>query len=248
MFLAMLLPVLSTLLGGYAVFRFRHRLHPIMAFAAGVLVATAFLELLPEAISLAGVSAVAATALGGFLFYTALESVVERSTHEHVHAATHSHEHLDPDQSTGGMLASLAPAGLVFHSTMDGVAIGVSFGVGPAVGLIVTLAVIGHDFADGLNVVALALSNGAGRARARVLLVADALAVPVGALLGANFGLAEQPLGLLLGAFAGVFVAIGAGHLLPEARHEQLDAGLRLTAAAIAGAALVAAIRAVVAV
>jgi len=35
-----LLPVLSTFLGGYAVFRLRHRLHPVMAFSAGILVAT----------------------------------------------------------------------------------------------------------------------------------------------------------------------------------------------------------------
>ena len=44
-----ILPFFSTLLGGTAAIRLRHRLHPFMAFAAGVLVATALADLLPEA-------------------------------------------------------------------------------------------------------------------------------------------------------------------------------------------------------
>jgi ZIP family zinc transporter len=248
MLIAALLPVFSTLLGGFAVFRFRHQLHSIMAFAAGVLVATALLELAPEAISLVGAGAVPPMILIGFLAYSALESVVERSTHEHVHGASGSHQHshdlpLEAEEPLGGPLSLLGPAGLIFHSTMDGVAIGLGFVAAPTVGLIVTLAVIGHDFADGLNVVTLALAAGAGRRRARILLVADAVVVPVGVLIGFTIGVDRHILGLLLGAFAGVFIAIGAGHLLPEARHEQSDAGLALTAAALAGALVVLVIR-----
>ena len=40
-----LLPFVSTLAGGMAALRFRHRLHPFMAFASGVLVATARMRL-----------------------------------------------------------------------------------------------------------------------------------------------------------------------------------------------------------
>jgi ZIP family zinc transporter len=141
------------------------------------------------------------------------------------------------------LFSLLGPAGLIFHSTADGVAIGLGFGANPTVGLIVTLAVVGHDFADGLNVVTLALAAGSGRRRARILLVADAVVVPIGALIGFTIGVDRHVLGLLLGAFAGVFIAIGAGHLLPEARHEQSDAGLALTGAAMAGALMVLAIR-----
>jgi ZIP family zinc transporter len=249
MLIAAFLPVFSTLLGGFAVFRFRHRLHPIMAFAAGLLVATALLELLPEAITLVGAGAATPMMLLGFFFYTGLESVVERSTHEHLHRPAGSyHDHdfrHESEEPTSGPISLLGPAGLIFHSTADGVAIGLGFGASPAIGLVVTLAVVGHDFADGLNVVTLALASGAGRRRARILLVADAVVVPIGVFIGATIGVDQHILGLLLGAFAGVFIAIGAGHLLPEARHEESDAGLALTTAAIAGAVVVLIIRAI---
>jgi len=53
-----ILPVFSTLLGGTAAIRLRHRLHPFMAFAAGVLVATAVADLLPEGAAAALVLAI----------------------------------------------------------------------------------------------------------------------------------------------------------------------------------------------
>jgi len=53
-----ILPVFSTLLGGTAAIRLGHRLHPFMAFAAGVLVATAVADLLPEGAAAALVLAI----------------------------------------------------------------------------------------------------------------------------------------------------------------------------------------------
>ena len=52
--LAAILPFFSTLIGGMAALRLRHRLHPFMPFASGVLVATAIADLLPEAQALVG--------------------------------------------------------------------------------------------------------------------------------------------------------------------------------------------------
>ena len=79
-----ILPFFSTLLGGAAAIRLRHRLHPFMAFAAGVLVATALADLLPEASSLLGSDAnplmPGAAAVLGFLAFSALEAFVHRET------------------------------------------------------------------------------------------------------------------------------------------------------------------------
>ena len=55
-------PFTSTLLGGLAVFRLQHRLHAVMAFAAGILVATALTDLIPEAVGLIGGTDAALTA------------------------------------------------------------------------------------------------------------------------------------------------------------------------------------------
>jgi hypothetical protein len=52
--LVAILPFLSTLIGGMAAHRFRHRLRPFMAIASAVLVATASADLLPLARILGG--------------------------------------------------------------------------------------------------------------------------------------------------------------------------------------------------
>ena len=71
-----ILPFFTTLLGGTAAMRLRHRLHPFMAFAAGVLVATALADLLPEANDLVGAEGGALLpgpgAVIGFLAFSAL--------------------------------------------------------------------------------------------------------------------------------------------------------------------------------
>jgi ZIP family zinc transporter len=224
MILAALLPVFSTLLGGLAVLRWRHRLHPIMALAAGILLATALTELMAESMKIVAAEQTTFMMLLGFLFYTALENVVERQAHEHRHAAEDDCDEeasLIAPLTTSSWLTLVGPLSLVGHSFMDGLVIGLSFSFSNALGLIVTVAVVGHDFADGLNVVALALTSGADKTKVRLALLADALIVPCGALIGYQVHVNETILGLALGFFAGVFIAIGAGHLLPEAQHAE---------------------------
>ena len=223
-----LLPVASTFLGGYAVFRFRHRLHPVMALAAGVLVATALVDLLPESLELIGGQEPAlvagAAALLGFLAFSAVEAFVHRGTYEHGHEPgvdpSQPHEH-GPDGPGPSALGILGPLGLVVHSGLDGVAIGLGFAASPQVGLLVGLAVLAHDFADGINITTLTLAGGGGRRTALTILALDAFAAPLGAVIGTLLGVTPEVLGLLLASFAGVFLAVGAGHLLPEAQHQR---------------------------
>jgi ZIP family zinc transporter len=248
-----ILPFFSTLLGGTAAIRLRHRLHPFMAFAAGVLVATALADLLPEAANLIGTDASpilpGAAAVVGFLLFSALEAFIHRETWEHEHervastlAPTDVHEH--PSEAKGvSPLSVVGPISLIAHSTLDGLAIGLAFRAGGQVGLLVGLAVLAHDFADGMNVVTLALARDARVTVARVLLVLDALAPPIGAAIGTFAELDNLVLGLLLAAFAGVFLAVGAGHLLPEAHHHRPGASLQLVLLTTVGAAVVLIIR-----
>jgi ZIP family zinc transporter len=248
-----ILPFFSTLLGGSAAIRLRHRLHPFMAFAAGVLIATAVADLLPEGTALIGADAnpvvPGAAAVLGFLLFSALEAFVHRETweHEHERLAPHSeatapHEHVSITPRLNS-LTILGPISLIAHSTIDGLAIGLAFRAGAEVGLLVGLAVLAHDFADGMNVVTLWLSGGGRLPAARVLLLLDALAPPIGAAIGTFARLDDAVLGFLLAAFSGVFLAIGAGHLLPEAQHGRPGSSPWLVLIAGAGAAVVLAIR-----
>jgi ZIP family zinc transporter len=241
------LPFVSTLLGGIAVFRLQHRLHTVMAIAAGILVATALVDLLPEAIELIGTDGApflaGTAAVVGYLLYASVEAFIHQSSYEHEHEPTQDpdapHEHPAAISHARSVLGWLAPAGLIVHSVLDGLAIGLGFEAGTEVGVIVTLAVIVHDFADGLNVVTLALAGGRGRAGALVLLAFDAAATIVGIAVSQVVTLAPDQLGILLGGLAGAFVAIGAGHLLPEAQHRR---GIRVTplvALTVVGAAIV---------
>jgi ZIP family zinc transporter len=249
-----ILPFFSTFLGGWAVFRLHQRLHAIMAFAAGVLVATALVDLIPESIALVGGTDPAVTtgiaAIVGFLIYAAVEAFIHQSSYEHVHDADVDHEtpheHVERVSGAASTLGWLGPAGLIVHSTLDGAAIGLAFAAGSEVGLLVLLAVLVHDFADGLNVVTLAFAGGRGRRAAVALLALDALAPIVGIALSQVITFVPMQLGLMLGVFAGAFLAIGASHLLPEAEHRQSASVSPLVILVVAGAALVVVVRALI--
>ena len=133
---------------------------------------------------------------------------------------------------------------LIVHSTLDGVAIGVGFQAGASIGLIVLLAVLAHDFADGMNVITLAFDAARGVKLAVSLLILDAIAPVTSGFVNSLFiSIPSGMLGLLLAWFAGVFIAIGAGHLLPEAQHHRPSDGPVLVALSGVGAVIVLAIR-----
>ena len=94
---AAFLPFFSTLAGGFAALRLRHRLHALMALAAGVVVATAVADLLPESIELVGEGAalqIGVAAVIGFIGFSFLEAFLHQSSFEHgVDVFARDHEH-----------------------------------------------------------------------------------------------------------------------------------------------------------
>ncbi len=237
------LPFVSTLLGGWAVLRLQHRLHPIMAFAAGVLVATALAELLPESSTLLGHDAllVGGLAVFGYVLFAGLEASLHRGAWEHQHDVSHPGDEDTPHTHAAPRMGVVGAAWMIVHSLLDGLAIGAAFRAGSDVGLTVGVAVLAHDFADGMNVTALALQR--SRGAAIVMLALDAIAPPIGAALGFHIALPERALGMMLAVFAGAFLALGAGHLLPEAQHRKPDRAPRLVVLTAVGASLVLLIR-----
>jgi zinc transporter ZupT len=267
--IAAILPFFSTLLGGYAALRLRHRLHAFMALAAGVVVATAVADLLPEALELVGPDGALGAGIAacvGFIGFSLVEAFLHQSSFEHGleheleidtdgHRPGHHEGHHEGPHATAplvaqagngatGLLGILPPLSLIIHSTLDGLAIGLAFQAGGEIGLIVLLAVLAHDFADGMNVVTLALDAARGRGLAIGLLVLDALAPVAGAALSTVVAISPGALGLLLASFAGVFIAVGAGHLLPESQHRDPRRGPALVALSALGAGIVLVVRA----
>jgi ZIP family zinc transporter len=128
---------------------------------------------------------------------------------------------------------------------MDGLAIGLAFQASDQIGLIVLIAVLLHDFADGMNVATVALDAARGQRVAVAFVFLDGIAAPIGGLLSTLITIPDATLGLLLAMFAGVFLAVGAGHLLPESQHRDPRHGPTLVLLAAIGAAIVLAVRAI---
>src|SRR5580704_4757592 len=203
---------LATMAGGLLALRLRDRLHLILAFSAGAVLAVAFFDLLPEAISLshAGPSATLGMAALGFFAYTLLDRLILLHTHG---------DGLDEHGRSGVARGWAGAASLSAHSLMDGLAIGMGFQASVSVGIAVAAAVLAHDCSDGMNTVSLVLKNAGTRRQAFGWLVMDAAAPVFGAGISLVVRLPDQALAAVLALFGGFFLYIGASDLLPESFH-----------------------------
>jgi ZIP family zinc transporter len=214
------LTVFATLLGGRIGLRFSDRLPTLLALTGGIVVAVALLDVLPE-----GLDAVSddnlATALvaAGFLGFFLVARILVLHDRDEAMATLGSER-----------VGVLGAAGLSAHSFMDGLGIGFAFGVDSATGLLVFLAVISHDFADGLNTVSYVLRRSGNRKAAVKWLAIDALAPLLGAIVGSQISISDQDLGYALCVYCGIFLYIGAADLLPEAHAQGSALRVALTA------------------
>ena len=209
-FLIGLAAFVSTLTGGLFALKFKDKLHLILGFSAGAVIGVAFFDLMPEAINLGSnlfsVSTITSVIAAGFICYMILDRFIVIHSHEE---DEHEHDHR----------GKLGASSLSIHSFLDGVAIGLAFQVSSAVGIIVTIAVLAHDFSDGINTVNIILKNkGEGKAAFRWLIL-DAIAPVLGVISTLFFTLPESILGIVLALVCGFFLYIGASDLLPESHH-----------------------------
>jgi len=120
---------------------------------------------------------------------------------------------------------------------MDGVGIGLGFQVSRSVGALVALAVVTHDFSDGINTVSLMLAHENSTRRTIGLLLLDAVAPIAGAALTLLVVPSDLFLLIYLGFFAGFLLYIGASDILPEAHSER--SSLLTVILTVSGTALV---------
>lgn len=204
------LTVLATLAGGYLALRMAHSLPTVIALSGGIVVAVALFEVLPEAAKLLEGQPQTLGALvgAGFVAFFLLERVLVL---HHRDDAEHARAH--------HQVGALGALGLSAHSFVDGLAIGFAFGVDAAAGVLVLVAVLSHDFADGLNTVSFVLKQSHDEDRAKRWLAIDAIAPLLGATVGTLLTVSDVTLGKLLAFYTGFFIYMGATDLLPEA-HE----------------------------
>ncbi len=201
---------LFTVLGGLFALKFKDKLHLILGFSAGAVLGVAFFDLLPEAIELSNsqysVGFVTAVVALGFVIFMILDRLI--ALHPHDEEPHHNHR------------GKLGAGSMAIHSFLDGLAIGLAFQVSSAVGLVVAIAVLLHDFSDGINTVGFIIKNKGTSKQALSWLALDAIAPAIGAFSTLFFSLTETTLGLILAVFCGFFLYIGASDLLPESYHQ----------------------------
>ena len=211
--------IVPRLAGGFSVLRRGDRLHLIMGFAGGALIGVAAFETGPEAFDRGG-PWVAGVMLAGVLVF----AILERRVFGHVHTE---------DAACNPRAGQLGAGAITTHAFLDGLAIGTAFQAGEAIGLLVSAAVLLHAFADGMNTVSVLVRHGNRDWVARAWLFADALVPVAGAALGLLLDLPDVIFAVLLAFFAGMFLYLGGGSLLPHAHRYGRDRAIVFAACAL---------------
>lgn len=225
------LTVVSTLAGGAFALRLHRELKTAIALSGGIVVAVALFDLVPEALDAIGDNRRVTTLVGaGFVLFLV------------AHRFLVLHHRDEPEQARAhGQVGALSAGALAFHTFTDGLGIGLAFGLNTQTGILVLVAVVSHDFADGVNAVTFILRQGGSRHAALRWLGLVAVAPLFGALTGSAIDVSERTLAHLLAVYAGIFLYIGATDLLPEAHEHPSTRRMAVTVAGFAAVFLIAA-------
>lgn len=182
----------------------------VVGFAAGGLIGSAFLHLLPEAIKGFGTGRAFPAALIGFCAFFSLERYFHwRHCHDEkcdIHAFTY-----------------LNLIGDGVHNFADGMIIAASFVTDFNLGVVTTLAVIFHELPQEIGDFAVLIYGGFTKAKALFFNFLSATVAVLGALIGYFLAARTQNISLFLISFtAGGFIYIAASDLIPEL-HKQKD-------------------------
>ena len=175
----------------------------LISFAAGALIATAFLDLLPEASELKEGPQIFLFSLLGFVSFFFAEKYIRLFHYHHGHGEKPS--------------TLLVLAGDGIHNFVDGVAIAVAFLVSIPLGIVTTIAVASHEIPQEIADMGVLLANGLPKARALIFNFLSAITALIGAI--AAFLLAgriEGYLYIFLAVAAGHFIYIAASDLIPQ--------------------------------
>jgi ZIP family zinc transporter len=216
-----ILAVIFTLGGAGAVIKYggfsKKVLARALAYAAGVLISVAILDIIPAGFDLNAVA----------LSYGILAALLALFTLESFAAHSACSEFME--DCSVHTLGGVALAAMGLHSLLDGFNIAVGFTPGNVAGFNVALGVILHKFADGVTLASLLLHAGKTPRQAVKFSLWLAAATPAGAFVAAPL-LRNLPAGseaFMLGLSGGSFLYIAMADILPRL-HKAYD---RLTPA-----------------
>ena len=189
--------------------------HFLASFAAGVLLGTAFFDVLPEALQegeAKGIDILMWTLVGIILFF-----LIERFIHWFHHHEEH-HEHKKETKST----LPLIIIGDTAHNFIDGIVIAATFMVNAPLGIVTALAVFAHEVPQEIGDFGLMLHKGLSRKMIILVNILSATISLIGALLTYAFGsIFAEYIPVFLALTAGFFIYIATSDLIPEIHYEK---------------------------
>lgn len=213
----------------------RGRLVPsLVSYAAGTLLGSAFLGMIPAALAQAPVRPIMVTVLAGMVAFFMLEKFV---------LWRHCHE---PACEVHGQAAPLILIGDAFHNFVDGVVIAAAFLTSVPLGVATAIAVVAHEIPQEIGDFAILMESGYSRNKALVLNSLSASTTLPGAL-AAYYWLADTRtlVPYVLALSAASFIYIATADLIPNLhRRTSLRASMRQTALLLLGIATIALLRA----
>jgi ZIP family zinc transporter len=178
------------------------------AFAAGILLALAFVDLFPEGLELAREAAIVGF-VGGFVILFLTEVL------------TRAHTHHSPEEHVSKHALGPFVVGLMIHNFADGFVLGVGAKAAAITSWLIGFGILVHQVPVGISLAAVLVAARVTRARVMRTALLLGLAIPLAAALTVIWQVpGDQALGYLTGAAGGVLAYMGAAHLLPEAQAE----------------------------
>lgn len=181
-----------------------------VGFAAGALLATSFLDLLPEALELGQNEFVLGYTLLGILsFFFIEESLIWHHHHTQEKEEVHSY-------------TPLIIVGDTIHNFIDGIIIATTFAISPALGIPTFLSIVFHEVPQEIGDFGLLLHSKMRIGKIVFFNFLSASASILGAVITYFFLFQLEAFGPSLIAFAaGAFIYIALSDLIPETRKEK---------------------------
>jgi len=209
----------------------RAMLPNLLSFGVGVLIASAGMLLLPEALAQSSAAVVVVTTVAGFLLFAGMEWLLEQHDHGHVHGLAmgvphhehapvpaqprqapvphpaqahepHEHSASSSEARPGRSLLPMAFAADVLHNFLDGILIAATFMVRPELGLLTALAIGLHELPRELGTFGLFVHGGLTPKRAVLFNALTAVFAMAGAGLTLLLGAAAEQLAMAILPFA----------------------------------------------
>ena len=189
--------------------------HFLASFAAGVLLGTAFFDLLPEAAHNGEKAQI------DIFFWTLLGIVIFFLMERFIHWFHHHEEHHQHERESKSTVPLLIISDTV-HNFFDGVVIAATFLISIPLGIITTLAVAAHEIPQEIGDFGLMLHRGMSRSSVIWANVLSACAAFAGAIIAYVSGnIIESYIPVFLALTAGFFIYIATSDLIPEIHYEK---------------------------